>query len=120
MNNKCILLIFHGSATQEAKKAINSLRDYVKTKTNSVFYVCYLKDSFPNLLNALEEAYNNGARKIKCFPMLLLAGSHYQKDIPNTIKYFINSHKDTEVDLLPCLAENKDFWNFILTTIEKQ
>ncbi len=113
MKNHCIFVL-HGSASAEAKKICDILEKQFSQKLEIPFYISYLKESSPSFSEALDLAYSNGARSIICLPLFLLPGSHIIKDIPSIIDNFTKVHSDCNIKLLPCLAENEQFINFII------
>lgn len=118
MGKEHLILIFHGSSNIDAKNSVEALKECIASRISSPFYICYLKESSPNLSDCLEEAYSNGAKYIKCIPMLMLPGNHMLKDIPSRINIFKEKHKDCTVEILPCLAQNKYFQDFLVQRLE--
>ena len=113
MKKHCIFIL-HGSSSVESKKICDILEQQLSKKLKIPFCISYLKESSPSFSEALDLAYLNGARSIICLPLFLLPGSHILKDIPAIIGDFTKGHSDCNIELLPCLAENEYFIDFIL------
>ena len=113
MKKHCIFIL-HGSSSVESKRISESLERQFLQKLNLSFQISYLKENSPLFSEALNIAYSKGARNIICLPLFLLPGSHIIKDIPFIIDTFSKEHSDCNIELLPCLAENEFFVDFIL------
>lgn len=112
------IFIFHGSASKPAKEAALKLASNLKCELHCSFSICYLKEGAPSLSSALNSAYSDGFREIKCMPLLLLPGSHTLKEVPEIISEFKNQHPDCEITQLPCLAESSHFVEFVIKTLD--
>ncbi len=111
------IFVFHGSKNIESENTIESFAQNLKDKLNSCFSICFLKEKSPTLSETLEHAFTKGFKRIKCFPLFVLPGSHVNKDIPAIIQDFKIRHKDCSVEQMPCLTENKSFVNFVIEAI---
>lgn len=117
MGESYCIFVFHGSKTVESENAIEVFSQNIKDKLGCSFSICFLKEKFPTLHEALEQAFIKGFKSIKCFPLFVLPGSHVNKDIPSIIDEFKNKHRDCNVEQMPCLTENKSFVNFVIEAI---
>lgn len=117
MDDFYCVFVFHGSKGIESESTIEAFSENLKSKLDFNFSICYLKEKSPTLYEALDQAFIKGFKRIKCFPLFVLPGSHITKDIPSIIHLFKSRHIGCEVEQMPCLAENKSFVNFIIEAL---
>ena len=113
------VFVFHGSKNIESENTIKSFSEKLKQKLGFGFSICFLKEKSPTLNEALEQAFINGYKEVKCFPLFVLPGSHITKDIPVIIQEFKTRHRECNVEQMPCLTENNSFVNFIAEAIRE-
>lgn len=117
MPREAFLLIFHGSAKQQAKVVSDKLITSLAAKLTKPVRCCYLREGFPTLPVALREMAEAGIESIKCLPLLLLPGSHSLEDIPKAIKEFEETYKSVKVTQMGCLAESDFFADFLVKAL---
>lgn len=117
MDDFYCVFVFHGSKSIESDNTIKTFSENLKNKLDLGFTICYLKEKSPTLFEALEQAFTKGYKRIKCFPLFVLPGSHITKDIPEIIQMFKKQHSECSIEQMPCLAENKSFVNFIIEAV---
>ena len=75
MGESYCIFVFHGSKTVESENAIEVFSQNIKDKLGCSFSICFLKEKFPTLHEALEQAF------IKGFKSKLLTNPNIAKGI---------------------------------------
>ena len=118
MDKEHYILIFHGSDNSNLISKTDLIKNYLQNNLNKNLTICFVQKLSPSFSEALEIAHLHNTKKIVCLPMLLLPGHHLIKDIPLTVENFKKKHKNCEVKILPCLADSKYFFDFLLKTLQ--
>lgn len=95
-----ILLIGHGSPKKEANNVeiIGRLLHQAVHPlcTGNCVKVAYLQFVEPNLMSAIQECVNDGAKKLIIHPFFLSSGMHVTKDIPEIIDEARNRYPEVD------------------------
>jgi sirohydrochlorin cobaltochelatase len=88
-----LLLIGHGSRLPHNKEAVEGLGGMIRTRGAwKAVESCFLEHSRPTIAEGLSSACQSGARTIVCVPVLIAAGAHLSRDIPEALGIGIGTH----------------------------
>lgn len=76
-----VVLFAHGSSDPLWSAAIESLRNEMATRTQSVIKVAYMERCQPTLVEVVDELYAQGVRNILVLPLFLAPGGHMTNDV---------------------------------------
>ncbi|GAB4270021.1 MAG: hypothetical protein Kow0029_06500 [Candidatus Rifleibacteriota bacterium] len=110
------LLLFHGSARQNALESANNFLDSI-TNEGINAAICFLRGQQPDLNSALLAAINEGFKKIHLIQLFLLPGAHVNEDIPKIISDFNDRFPEIEIEVTPNLVELPEFKEMIVELI---
>ena len=114
------LLLFHGSAKEDTKNSAITFCETISEKTvGKKLSYCFLKGHKPTLIEALTNVFNDGNTNITIYPLFVLPGFHVDYDIPQIVKNFMKTNKDTIVTINPCLTKEPQFANAIINLINQ-
>lgn len=82
---KAILLVGHGSRSQDAKKTFNKVVEGLKKKVQVPVEGCYMEISDPKIREVVNRLYGEGIRDIVVLPYFLFKGVHIKEDIPKIL-----------------------------------
>lgn len=98
--NTAVVVVAHGSRVKEANRGLYSVIEYLRaTGRWEMVEPSFLQFEEPGLSRAVEGVINRGAEKVVVVPLLLFAGNHLQKDIPEEIEKQRSSHTGVEIVL---------------------
>jgi len=91
---KGLLIIGHGSRSNEAKKGFSDMIDIVKEKTDKyIIKGAYMEISKPFIPEVVEEMVNEDIKDITVVPYFLYEGIHIKEDIPHIIEELDNKYE---------------------------
>ena len=96
-----LLVIGHGSRSNEAKEAFYLIVEQLKESMNSEVEGCFMEISEPFIPETIEKMYNRGVREITALPYFLFNGIHIKEDIPE----ILSSTKAQYIDLSIYMAQ---------------
>lgn len=82
---KAILLVGHGSRSQDAKEIFNKVVEGLRKKTDVPVESCYMEISDPKIRDVIGKMYNDGVRDMIVLPYFLFKGIHIKEDIPRIL-----------------------------------
>ncbi|CCJ33935.1 MULTISPECIES: sirohydrochlorin chelatase [Caloramator] len=95
---EAILLISHGSRSQDAYKTFLKVSDEFQNFMNIKVFPAFMEFNEPNIKKAIDEIYKQGIKRIIAIPYFLYTGIHIKEDIPNLLKEVANKYKDLTIE----------------------
>jgi len=94
---KGLLVVGHGSRSDEAKKGFNEIVDIIKDKTDQyIVKGAYMEISKPFIPDVVENMVEENIKDIVVVPYFLYEGIHIKEDIPKIIEKLNNQYKDVQ------------------------
>jgi sirohydrochlorin cobaltochelatase len=94
---KGILLIGHGSRSQDAQKVFNRIIEELGKKLQLEVQGCSMEISAPFIPETIEKMVQRGVRHITVLPYFLYSGIHIKEDIPEILTEMKERYKDIEI-----------------------
>ena len=95
-----ILVIGHGSRSEEAKELFVKIIDALKGKmSDKNVEGCFMEISQPFIPAKIDEMYKEGVRKFTILPYFLVPGIHMKEDIPGILTEAKEKYGDITVSL---------------------
>lgn len=114
------ILAFHGSKAESAQVFSSEVFD--KLRSGLVGEVdlrlAYLFNGEPGFEDVLENLLSAGIDQVRVFPLLLLPGSHQQKDLPEMIRRAEQKYPVAQIELGGSLCEDSSFVDWLGTRLK--
>ncbi len=95
-----ILVIGHGSRSEEAKELFVKIIDALNGKmSDKNVEGCFMEISQPFITAKIDEMYKEGVRKFTILPYFLVPGIHMKEDIPGILTEAKEKYGDITVSL---------------------
>ncbi|GIM28192.1 cobalamin biosynthesis protein CbiX [Clostridium polyendosporum] len=119
---KGILVIGHGSRSQEADEVFFKIVDMLKNKTGSLVEGCYMEISKPSIPETIEKMYKEGIKDFTVLPYFLFPGIHIKEDIPEILKEVEEKYEDIKISMANPIGYNELLVDILLERVngEKQ
>lgn len=119
---KGILVIGHGSRSQEADEVFFKIVDMLKSKTGSLVEGCYMEISRPGIPETIEKMYKEGIKDFTVLPYFLFPGIHIKEDIPEILKEVEGKYEDIKISMANPIGYNELIVDILLERVngEKQ
>ncbi|RCK81805.1 MAG: Sirohydrochlorin cobaltochelatase [Candidatus Ozemobacter sibiricus] len=119
-NGNCVLLTVHGSTHAEARAAAKRFEGFLQAqRLECLVRVCFLRTSEPSLVDALEQAGQQGMRRILIVPLFVFPGQHITEEIPAVVERFQQTHPGVTVEVLPALGEIPAFGQWVARLLQE-
>ncbi|MCX7883588.1 MAG: CbiX/SirB N-terminal domain-containing protein [Caloramator sp.] len=96
---KGILVIGHGSRSEDVKEVFFKVVDDLRKKTGLAVEGCFMELCEPDINNTIKKMYINGIREITAIPYFLFNGIHIKEDIPDILKEAKKEYDDLNIFL---------------------
>lgn len=107
MNDRCLILLAHGSRDPEWKESFEQLARQLCLQLGPTSVRCaFLQFTDPTVRQAVEEIHAQGIRHFRILPMFLAVGGHVRNDLPALTAELQKEYPDCTIDLLPAIAES--------------
>lgn len=94
---KGIIVIGHGSRSQDAIEVFFRVIKDLKEKSGYIVEGCFMELAEPNIIEAIKNMYQKGVKEITVLPYFLFNGIHIKEDIPNILKEAKKDYKDLNI-----------------------
>jgi len=90
--SRAVLLIDHGSKSDEANRVLDGLGRQVEELTGLPVRVAHMQWAEPSIHDAVDACARDGVRDLVVVPVFLAPGKHSMKDIPRMVSEAIRKH----------------------------
>jgi len=90
--HRAVLLIDHGSKSDEASQVLADLARHVADLTGFPVRVAHMQFAEPSIPEAIHGAARDGAGELIVVPVFLAPGRHSMKDIPRMVEEAVEKH----------------------------
>lgn len=116
-----VIILFHGSATQDAADAALHIAEAVKLRGGfEIVETAFLRHQRPTLSAAIESAVRTGARRIAVVPFFMQPGGHVTEDVPALVDEAGKSHPGLEVILTDHVGSHPLVVDIVLDLVGKR
>jgi sirohydrochlorin cobaltochelatase len=106
MGKRLLVLIGHGSRSQEWRKPFDALtHDLQATFGEEHVALAFMELDNPRLGEVVKDAVENGAEAISILPMFLSGGGHVKRDIETQVESLRGQYPDVTIEVLVSLGE---------------
>ncbi len=103
-----IVLLAHGSRQPSWADPFAAVLEQVRAaRTDCRVELAFVESMAPLLVDALREAARAGCRDLHLVPLLLGAGGHLRRDIPQAIETVAAEHPELRVHVAPAAGEHE-------------
>ena len=121
MKDVCLILIAHGSRSPQWREPFENLIEELKGDFGKDrVYIAYMQLASPTLEESLINVSSKGFKNIKILPLFMAMGEHARKDIPEQIKEISLKIKNLNIQLMPPIGEDPEFFKLIKEIIKKK
>jgi sirohydrochlorin ferrochelatase len=116
-----IVLVDHGSSLPDANRSVEQLAERLAIKLGKEVIAAHMELApplFQDLLDSL--AIQPNLRRLVILPLFISGGKHHTEDILGPIERFSRAFPDIEVRILPPLAEQEGFVEYLCSLLEKE
>ena len=100
MEEKSLIILGHGSRSNDAQAEFNFIVDTVKSNVAFKDVAgAYMEISKPSLEETVEMLYKSGSRNIIILPYFLFTGIHIKEDIPHILENLKNKFENLQLTL---------------------
>jgi sirohydrochlorin cobaltochelatase len=111
---RCLVLIAHGSRDERWTHPFFKLEENLKTELGeNRVYLAFMELSRPNLLDVAGEIMAAGIPGFQLLPLFMSSGNHFAHDLPEQVAKAHLQFPDLEIELLPPVGQNPEFFKFI-------
>ncbi len=115
-NPKHVILLGHGSTNPNwaatLEKGLEGIQTSLKAQGIQAS-LAQMELGTPTLKDAIDVAYQTGAREFSVLPLFFASGKHLEMDIPAQISAIETELNDCSIELKAALGELDNFWLFI-------
>lgn len=122
MNKKALVVMAHGSRSDQANTEFESLIKHLSTCFTGEYDViapCFLELADPSLMTLGEQLYQQGIRDIDFYPLFFNQGRHVQRDVPNQIQALEAALDGLKVHCLPYFGANAQLASVMASHIKQ-
>ncbi|MBF0501408.1 MAG: CbiX/SirB N-terminal domain-containing protein [Candidatus Riflebacteria bacterium] len=109
----CVILLFHGSRLESAKKEAMELAEHVSSTLARPVVTAFLQMAEPAIEQALKDAVVAGNIRIHLYPMFTLTGRHIEEDLPKILSEFRSSFPRIQLHVEPHLGADPAFQHWL-------
>lgn len=118
MTKQSIILLGHGSRSEEARNDFNFIIETMRLKaTHLNIYGAHMELASPSLQEVVATLYRQGVKKVFILPYFLYNGNHIKIDIPEMIEELSQKYKGMQFDLGEPIGKNPAMADIILGQI---
>ncbi len=115
-----LVLFAHGARDARWSASLNALEAAIRAHLGQASVrTAFLELQTPTLLEALEAAASEGARRIHVVPVFWAGAGHVENDLPPLLAAFSARHPGVTVRALPVLSELPGMLQFIASAVAK-
>jgi len=115
---EALVLFAHGARDARWSASLSALAQAMHTHAGHVSVrTAFLELQTPTLLEALEAAAAEGARRVHVVPVFWAAAGHIENELPPILAQFNARHPQVAVRVLPTLSELPGMLEFIARTV---
>jgi sirohydrochlorin cobaltochelatase len=96
---KGMLVIGHGSRSQEAREAFYKIVEELREQMGIEVEGCFMEISEPFIPETIEKMYSKGINEITVLPYFLFNGIHIKEDIPEILMDTKKKHNDLKLNM---------------------
>ncbi len=101
-----IVLFAHGSRDPQWRGPIEAVAARIlQHKPGTLVQCAYLELCAPVLGDAATDLIDQGAQRVRIFPLFLGVGKHAREDLPKLVDQIREAHPGVEIELLPAVGE---------------
>jgi sirohydrochlorin cobaltochelatase len=113
-----LVLFAHGARDPRWSASLDALAAAIRARTGQASVrTAFLELQTPTLLEALEAAASEGARRIHVVPVFWAGAGHIENDLPPILAAFSARYPQVAVRALPVLSELPGMLEFIARTV---
>lgn len=117
---EALVLFAHGARDARWSDSLHALAAAIRTQAGQASVrTAFLELQSPTLLEALEAAASEGARRIHIVPVFWAGAGHVENDLPPILAEFGTRYPQVAVRALPVLSELPGMLDFIASTVAK-
>jgi len=115
---EALVLFAHGARDARWSASLSALAQAMRTHAGDASVrTAFLELQTPTLLEALEAAATEGARRVHVIPVFWAAAGHIENDLPPILATFSARHPQVAVRVLPVLSELPGMLEFVARTV---
>jgi sirohydrochlorin cobaltochelatase len=108
------VLVAHGSREPAWAEPLTRLAHGVGAR------LAFVEMGTPSVAEAVTAALEEGARTVKLLPLFMAVGRHVTRDIPASVETLRAAHPGHNIEILPALGENEQFWEALGAIVRAQ
>ena len=115
---EALVLFAHGARDARWSASLSALARAMRTHAgHASVRTAFLELQTPTLLEALEAAAAEGARRVHVVPVFWAAAGHIENELPPILAKFSARHPQVAVRVLPVLSELPGMLEFVARTV---
>ena len=116
---KGIIVIGHGSRSQEAYHQFMNIVDKVRVQTGKLVEGAFMELSKPGFFEVVEKLAAEGVTELTVYPLFLFSGIHIKEDIPEMIKKAKEAHENIVFKMAQPLATREELAQLVINSVEE-
>jgi sirohydrochlorin ferrochelatase len=116
-----VILVDHGSPFPEANRSVELLAERLRDRLGKEVIATHMEIASPLFHDLLDSLMIQPAlKRLTVVPLFISGGKHLNEDILKPLDRFIRAFPDAELKILPPLAEQIPFLDYLYTLLTQE